>query len=107
MVKLLLEVGADPETRVDERLTPLYSALVIRHEEVARTISRYIRIIQNFVMNSARMTPLHVSRSLGLYSYAQYFLKKGADVDAKDVKAMTPLHHALGILGIKLLSDII
>ena len=96
IVKLLLEVGADPEARVQESLTPLFFALSARHEKVARTISRRISNLQNCSVDSTqRLTPLHVSCRLGLWTCARYFLKNGADVDATDASAMTPLHHAL------------
>jgi ankyrin repeat protein len=96
MVKLLLEFGADPEARVREGMTPLLFALLARHEKVARTISRRISNLQNCLVDSTkRLTPLHVSCGLGLWSCAGYFLNEGADVDATDASAMTPLHHAL------------
>ena len=97
MVKLLLEVGADPEARVDEGFISLYFALINRHEKVARTISRRMGNLQDCLVDSTRrLTPLHLSCRLGLHGYARYFLENGADVDAKDANAMTPLHHALG-----------
>lgn len=96
IVKLLLEVGADPEARVQEGLTPVFFALIARHEKVARTISRRISNLQNCLVDSTnRLTPLHVSCRQGLWRCARYFLKAGADVDATDASAMTPLHHAL------------
>ncbi len=96
IVKLLLEVGADPEARVQERVTPLFFALIARHEKVACTISRRISNLQNCLVDSMkRLTPLHVSCREGLWKYARYFLDEGADVDATDVGAMTPLHYAL------------
>ncbi len=96
IVKLLLEVGADPEARVQEHLTPLFFALVARHEKVARTISRRISNLQNCLVDSTnRLTPLHVSCRKGLWNCARYFINEGADVDATDASAMTPLHHML------------
>lgn len=96
MVKLLLGVGADPEARVQESLTPLFFALIARHEKVARTISSRISNLQNCLVDSARrLTPLHVSCRLGLWGCARYFLNAGIDVDITDASAMTPLHHAL------------
>jgi len=96
MVKLLLEVGADPEARVREGMTPLFFALLARHEKVARTISRRISNLRSCLVDSTkRLTPLHVSCGLGLWSCATHFLNEGADVDATDASAMAPLHHAL------------
>ena len=96
MVKLLLEFGADPETRVRERMTPLFFAPGARHEEVVRIISRHISNLQNCLVDlTKRLTPLHLSCHLGLWNCARYFLSEGANVDAIDASAMTPLHHAL------------
>ena len=96
MVKSLLEVGANPEARVQESLTPLFFALIARHEKVARTISRRTSNIQSALVDSKkRLTPLHVSCHRGLWKCARYFLNEGADVDAIDARAMSPLHHVL------------
>lgn len=96
IVKLLLEVGADPEARVRERWTPLFFALIARHGEVARHISSCTSNLQDCLVDSTNMlTPLHVACHLGLWSCARYFLNEDADVDATDANAMTPLHHAL------------
>ena len=96
MVKLLLEAGADPEARVRESLTPLFFALVARHEVVALTISRHISNVQDCVVDLAgRLTPLHVACQQGLWTFARFFLCAGADVNAVDKNNLTPLHHAL------------
>ncbi len=96
LIKLLLEVGADPEARVQDTSTPLLFALVARHEEIARNIFRCTRYPQDCLADSkTRRTPLHVSCRLGLWNCARFFLNEGADVNATDAKAMTPLHHAL------------
>ena len=96
IVKLLLEVGADPEARDRKSLTPLYFALNARHEKVARTISRRISNLQTCLVNSERrLTPLHLSCYLGLRNCALFFLNEGSNVDAMDAKSMTPLHYSL------------
>ncbi len=96
IVKLLLEVGADPEARVRERWTPLFFALIARHGEVARNISSRISNLQDCLVDFTKsLTPLHVACQLGLWSCARYFLNEGADVNAIDANGMTPLHHAL------------
>lgn len=96
IVKLLLEVGADPEARGRDGTTPLFFALVARHEEIARTIFERIRSLQVCLVElTSRLTPLHLSCRLGLWNCVRYFLNGGADVDATDARAMTPLHHAL------------
>lgn len=76
IVKLLLEVGADPEARVRECLTPLYFALNARREKVARTISRRVSNLQTCLVDSERrLTPLHLSCHLGLGNCALFFLE--------------------------------
>ena len=96
IVNLLLEGGADPEARVQERWTPLFVALIARHGEIARTLSSRISNLQDCLVDlTKRLTPLHVSCRQGLWSCARYFLNAGADVDAVDAEGMTPLHHAL------------
>ena len=96
MVKLLLGVGADPEARVQESLTPFFFALIARHEKVARTISRRTSNLQNCLVDSTKeLAPLHVSCHRGLWRCPRYFLNEGADVDAIDTRATSPLHHAL------------
>ena len=96
LVKLLLETGADPEARNQAMLTPLFFALIARHEKVARTISRRISNFANCLVDSTqRITPLHLSCRQGLGSCVRFFLKEGADVDATDSRAMTPLHYTL------------
>lgn len=96
IVKLLLEVGADPEAKFRESLTPLYFALSARHKKVARTISRRISNLQTCLVNTERKwTPLHLSCHLGLRSSALFFLNEGANVDAIDAKSRTPLYYSL------------
>ena len=96
MVDLFLEAGANPKARVREAMTPLYPALVGKHEEVVFAISRRTSNLSNCLVDSKRrLTPLHVASQLGLWRCARYFLENGVDVNAKDVNALTPLHHAL------------
>lgn len=96
IVKLLLEVGADPEARARERFTPLYFALKARHEKVARTISRRISNLQTCLVDSERgLTPLHLSCHLGLQNCAFFFLNEGINVDVMDARSLTPLHYSL------------
>ena len=96
IVRLLLEVGADPEARFRKGCTPLFYALFARHGDVARHIARCTSNLQGFLVNSTkRWTPLHVACRAGLWSCARYFLNENADVDAIDAKGWTPLHHAL------------
>ncbi|KAL9624609.1 MAG: hypothetical protein Q9160_001274 [Pyrenula sp. 1 TL-2023] len=96
LVKLLLELGADPEARYLERVTPLCLALYSRHEKVARTIARHVHGLNSCVVDSKhRSTPLHVSCFVGLPSCVRYFLDGGLNVDIADAHARTPLLRVL------------
>lgn len=96
IVKLLLQIGANPEARNPQGWTPLYAALVSGHEKISRTISRHISNLHNFLVNSEeKLTPLHVASRFGLSKSVRYFLEGGADVDAKDRRGWTPIRHAL------------
>ena len=96
VVDLLLDFGAAAEVQVADRWTPLFFALQRGDEKMAHTISRRIGNPQNCLVDSSqKLTPLHVSCGAGLYGYARHLLEKGAEVDAKDEEAATPLYHAL------------
>ena len=96
IVKLLLEVGAKADLNAPQELSPLFFALIGRHEKVARTLSRHIEDPQSCLVDSTRkLTPLHISSHLGLPGSTQFFLDTGAVVDALDDNGLTPLHHAL------------
>ena len=96
IVKLLLEAGADPEDRVQGILTPLFFALLGKHDKTARTTARRISSLPRCQVDvTKRLTPLHVSCRLEFKNCAQYFLNEGADVHAIDERAMMPLHHVL------------
>lgn len=96
IVKILLEVGSDPEARSPSGKTPMYAALVAGHEKISRTISRYISNLQNCLVDSEEgLTPLHVASQFGLSKSVRLFLEGGADIHAIDRKGRTPLHHAL------------
>lgn len=77
-------------------MTLLFFALGARHEELVRIISRHTSNLQNCLVDlTKRLTPLHLSCHLRLWNCARYFLSEGANVDAIDASAMTPLHPAL------------
>lgn len=95
-VKLLLEVGADPQAAGPSSCTPLYIALAYRQEKVARTISRRIDSFPFCLVNQQKqLTPLHVASRRALPASVRYCLDRGAIVDARDESGKTPLHHAL------------
>lgn len=96
IVKLFLEVGADPEARFQETFTPLYSALIALYGKVARTVPRRVSNLPACLMDSKKqLTPLHLSCYLGLQKCAKFFLSEGVIVDAMDAKSTMSLRYSL------------
>jgi hypothetical protein len=95
-VKLLLELGANPQAAGQCSWTPLYVALATGHEKVARTISRRIdRFTFCLAYPQRKLTPLHVASRCALPASVRYFLDRGARIEARDENGETPLYHAL------------
>jgi hypothetical protein len=98
MVKCLLEFLACPVTFSPGYWTPLYTALALEHEEIAWTISDRIEHVAYSFLDPERMfNPLHIACILGLPLSAQYYLRKGADINASDRLGTIPFDHALKI----------
>ena len=95
-VNLLLDVGADPDAQMPNGWTPLYLALISGKEKIARTLSWHIlNLTTHLVDFNRQLSPLHVASRLGLCNMVRFFLRTGADVNARDSHRNTPLHHAL------------
>lgn len=65
--------------------------IVVAHRMVLNDITKS----DHFVDSTRRLTPLHMSCHQGLWSCSRHFLNGGANIDAIDVDAITPLQHAL------------
>ena len=96
MVKLLLDAGADPMARDSNRSTPLFYALLGKREEVARTIANCTKDVPGrFEISDNSITALHTACVRGMWGIAREFLEQGANVNAEDLWARTPLHMTL------------
>jgi hypothetical protein len=95
MVKLLFEIGANPNERDSLSRAPLYWSLMARHEEIALEISRRMENLSEFIIDlDQNLTPLHVASCSGLTSLISYYVAVGIDIGAKDKNGNTPLDHA-------------
>jgi hypothetical protein len=78
----------------------MYTALASGHEYIGRMISDRIADVHcSFIDPERRYTPLHVACRFGLPSTAQFFLRTGADVDARDFDGKTPFYYVLQRFG--------
>lgn len=92
MVKLLFEIGANPNERDDLSRAPLYWSLMIGHEEIALEISwRMGNLSESIIDLDQNLTPLHVASCSGLTSLISYYVAVGIDIGAKDKNGNTPL----------------
>lgn len=95
-VELLLQRGADINTKNGHGVTPLFNALKYRHDEIVRAISERITDIDKILVDFGRsLTPLHAVCGYKLPNAARFFLELGDDLRAKDADGKSPLHHAL------------
>ena len=82
IVKLLLEKGADIETKDSDRQTPLHWASYNRHVEVVQLLLKKGADIK--AKDSDGRTPLHWASYNRHVEVVQLLLEKGADIKAKD-----------------------
>ena len=75
VVKLLLDLGANPDTAGSRGLKPLYAALSYKHEQVAGLLFNRVRNINAFVTAAKLgLTALHVACLVKLPDSARYLL---------------------------------
>jgi ankyrin repeat protein len=92
MVKLLFEIGANPNERDSLSRAPLYWSLMTGHEEVSLEISWRMGNLSEFIIDlDQNLTPLHVASCSGLTSLISYYVAVGIDIGAKDKDGNTPL----------------
>ncbi|KLU88857.1 hypothetical protein, variant [Magnaporthiopsis poae ATCC 64411] len=91
-IRLLIENGADIETKDCGGWTPLHLAAFNGHEGVARLL------VEAGADKKARgdneWTPLHLAVSKGYEGVAELLVEAGADKQAKDAQGYTPLYWA-------------
>ena len=103
-VRLLLSKGADPNTKDAARLTPLLQAASNgdRNAEVVRLLLQHgadVNAVSAEVLDTAKngplalgfLTPLLSAVAQESYETVELLVNAGANVNAKDVRGMTPL----------------
>ncbi len=90
-VRLLLAIGANPNKADSDGWTPLHQALYCEHDEIVKLLIAKSADV-NAQVERYTDTPLH--RAVSKDS-AEYLLKRGASINAKDSRGRTPLDAAL------------
>jgi ankyrin repeat protein len=97
-VRLLLELGVEPDARDGGGHTPLY-CLANECGAAAGADVVYALVDAGADVNapcgSKRCTPLHMAARRGSVAIAQALLERGADPAARDTQGVTPLRRAL------------
>ena len=92
VARVLLEHGADTETRDNETFSPLELSSETGHVEVVRVLLENHADVNSLDENN--WTALHSASKLGQVAVARVLLENGADPNAKTMKNTTPLHWA-------------
>ena len=89
VVQLLLEHGADANSRDDDQCMPLHLALRGGHQEIAWVLLEHC--MDTEVRDNWKCTPLFLASQIGHVELAQALLEKGAETEARDNRKLTPL----------------
>ena len=90
IVKLLLDLGADPNTKNGYfRTTPLYKALLNGDNDIAKLLIERGADVNEMGNTISEATPIHVVDTKELMTI---IIAKGADVNSVDKNGDTPLH---------------
>ena len=93
MIRLLLRHGAEIDAADDDGKTPLLAAIIYHREQVYMELVAAGACIH--AQNEGRTPPaLAVAAEEGQLPIIKHLLSIGADIDAADRDAGTPLHHA-------------
>lgn len=108
LVRLLLEKGADPNvkdgagftalsqaTGSGARSAPLVKLLLDRRVAVDPVCIDSVEMMKNGPIGIGRLTPLHLAVGQGNYSTVELLVNAGANVNAADIRGMTPLMIAI------------
>ena len=102
--QLLLEAGADPDTRDEEGTPVIFDAAKVRLEtdEMAPT-AQFVKLLQKHGANlkardTSQRTILHVAAEECNLEAVQMLLAEGLDPDVIDDTGLTPLHKVLDCL---------
>ena len=82
MVQMLLDLGADVNTRNRSQMTPLHTAAIMRHHDVAQLLLAKGADVN--AQSSIGQTPLHISATRNDVALAQMLLDQGVDVNLTD-----------------------
>ena len=92
VARVLLEHGADTDTRDTNDYSPLDWSSEGGHVEVVRVLLENHADV-NF-LDGDKLTALHLASSSGQVAVARLLLENGADANAKTTDGLTPLHCA-------------
>jgi len=92
VARVLLEHGADTETRDNETYSPLERSSDGGHVEVVRVLLENHADVN--LLDEKNWTALHSASQLGHVAVARVLLGNGADPNAKTTDNLTPLHCA-------------
>lgn len=99
LAKRLIEKGANPNEKTFFGHYALHEAVSAGHEEIVALLlaagaEANVRISPGGPDTPNQWTPLHFAAYGGYAKIAEELIAKGADVSARDLWGMTPLHYA-------------
>lgn len=92
-VSLLLDAGADVNSRNQEGETPLHQAAEDYDKQVAQLLIDHGANVD--ASNNFGQTPLHAAAMHGAFEVLDILVYNGAKVNCRDIKGYTPLHYAV------------